>query len=244
MHGLKYAFSKLFWGGAQPAPPQTSPLLNLGLRPRFELRLNSRALRALDPGHRQQFTPSKMFINPSPTEGDIDQTLFPTPNSCLPNTGPKITFQEYVVGLIYTIEKIIDSSYWLGELLENPLIQRRHNKRVIPEHTTRNYCARCFHFSPKCPKIVGGWGSAPDPAVRAYSAPPGPLAALIWDGDLVTTLVGVISVPHYLWPVPRCFEASYRPGHRMFDCFEMHISKKHVIYYRLAITLNVATKSN
>ena len=50
MHGLKYAFSKLFWGGAQPAPPQTSPPLNLGLSPRFELRSNSRALCALDPG--------------------------------------------------------------------------------------------------------------------------------------------------------------------------------------------------
>ena len=36
------------------------------------------------------------------------------------------------------------------------------------------------------------------------------------------------------------FEAGYRPGHRMFDCFEMHICMKHVIYYRLVITLNVA----
>ena len=34
------------------------------------------------------------------------------------------------------------------------------------------YCTRCFHFSPKCTKIVGGWGSAPDPAGGAYSASP------------------------------------------------------------------------
>ena len=35
-------------------------------------------------------------------------------------------------------------------------------------------------------KIVGGWGSAPDPAGGAYSAPPDPLAALGWDGDFKT----------------------------------------------------------
>ena len=30
----------------------------------------------------------------------------------------------------------------------------------------------------KCTKFDCGWGSAPDPAGRAYSAPPDPLAAL------------------------------------------------------------------
>ena len=35
-------------------------------------------------------------------------------------------------------------------------------------------------------KIVGGWGSAPDPAGGAHSAPPDPLAALGWDGDFKT----------------------------------------------------------
>ena len=30
----------------------------------------------------------------------------------------------------------------------------------------------------KCTEIVGGWGSAPDPAGGAYSAPPDPLAGL------------------------------------------------------------------
>ena len=55
---------------------------------------------------------------------------------------------------------------------------------------TRNYCTRSFHFSPNCTKIVSGWGSAPDPAGGAYSAPPDPLAVMGWDGDLVTTFFG------------------------------------------------------
>ena len=44
----------------------------------------------------------------------------------------------------------------------------------------------CINYSPKVAKIVGGWGSAPDPAGGAYSAPPDPLAALGWDGDFKT----------------------------------------------------------
>ena len=35
--------------------------------------------------------------------------------------------------------------------------------------TTQNHRTRCLHFSPKCNKIVGGWGSAPDPAGGAYT---------------------------------------------------------------------------
>ena len=41
------------------------------------------------------------------------------------------------------------------------------------------------------PKSFCGWGSAPDPAGRSYNAPPVPLAVKGWDGDLVTTPVGV-----------------------------------------------------
>jgi len=37
---------------------------------------------------------------------------------------------------------------------------------------------RCQIFGPKCTKIVFGWGSAPDPAGGAYSAPPDSLAGL------------------------------------------------------------------
>ena len=35
---------------------------------------------------------------------------------------------------------------------------------------------RCQILTLKCTKIDFGWGSAPDPAGRAYSAPPGSLA--------------------------------------------------------------------
>ena len=35
---------------------------------------------------------------------------------------------------------------------------------------------RCQILTLKCTKIDFGWGSAPDPAVGAYSAPPDPLA--------------------------------------------------------------------
>jgi len=35
---------------------------------------------------------------------------------------------------------------------------------------------RCQILTLKCTKIDFGWGSAPDPAGGAYSAPPGPLA--------------------------------------------------------------------
>ena len=68
-------------------------------------------------------------------------------------------------------------------------IQR--DERVILEHTVLGIiCTRSFHFSPECTKIVSGWGSAPDPAGGAYSAPPDPLAVMGWDGDLVTTFFG------------------------------------------------------
>jgi len=35
---------------------------------------------------------------------------------------------------------------------------------------------RCQILRLKCTKTYFGWGSAPDPAGGAYSAPPGPLA--------------------------------------------------------------------
>ena len=39
-----------------------------------------------------------------------------------------------------------------------------------------SYSTKCFYFIQKCTKIVSVWGSAPDPAGRAYSAPPYSLA--------------------------------------------------------------------
>jgi len=41
----------------------------------------------------------------------------------------------------------------------------------------RTVATRCRIFRPKCTKFNFGWGSAPDPAGGAYSAPPDPLAA-------------------------------------------------------------------
>ena len=35
-----------------------------------------------------------------------------------------------------------------------------------------SFSTKRFLFDLKCTKIAGGWGSAPDPAGRAYSAPP------------------------------------------------------------------------
>ena len=41
----------------------------------------------------------------------------------------------------------------------------------------KTVATRCQILRLKCTKIDFGWGSAPDPAVGAYSAPPDPLAA-------------------------------------------------------------------
>ena len=43
------------------------------------------------------------------------------------------------------------------------------------------YCTKRHHSGLKCIKIVGGWGSAPDPAGGAYSAPQTP--KLVWGGE-------------------------------------------------------------
>ena len=39
---------------------------------------------------------------------------------------------------------------------------------------------RCQISSLKCTKFDFGWGSAPDPTGAAYSAPPDPLACLLY----------------------------------------------------------------
>ena len=61
-----------------------------------------------------------------------------------------------------------------------------------------------FIIVQKWPKSLGGWGSAPDPAGGAYSAPPDPLAALGWDGDFKT------SYP----PVKKSWVRAWRGGKR------------------------------
>ena len=52
-----------------------------------------------------------------------------------------------------------------------------------------------LHFWLKCTKIVGGWGSAPDPTEKAYSASPDPLAVMSWDRDLMTPSLGIAKIP-------------------------------------------------
>ena len=122
---------------------------------------------------------------PLQQKGTRSNTIFPQPQ--LPgyatvrvssqqsktNTGPTYivpTLQSWIE--IYTIDEIHDGR--LKELSENPSWWTRHTGT----YSAWNYCTICFLFSPKCTKIVGGWGSAPDPAGRAYSAPPDPLAVM------------------------------------------------------------------
>ena len=85
--------------------------------------------------------------------------------------------------LKYAIENILDGR--LGEHSENPAWWTRPTWT----YSTRNYCTRCFHFSPKCTIIDGG------PAWGAYSAFPDLLAVMGWDEDLITPLMGSIMCP-------------------------------------------------
>jgi len=59
-----------------------------------------------------------------------------------------------------------DSVYWFCTKL-GKLILRKISKIVA---------TRCQILRPTCTKFDFGWGSAPYPTGRAYSAPPNPLA--------------------------------------------------------------------
>ena len=48
--------------------------------------------------------------------------------------------------------------------------------QLILRKIIKTVATRCQILTLKCTKIDFGWGSAPDPAVGAYSAPPDPLA--------------------------------------------------------------------
>jgi len=48
--------------------------------------------------------------------------------------------------------------------------------QLILRKIIKTVATRCQILTLKCTKIDFGWGSAPDPAGRAYSAPPDPLA--------------------------------------------------------------------
>jgi len=48
--------------------------------------------------------------------------------------------------------------------------------QVVIRKIIKIIATRCHILRLKCTKFVSGWGSAPDPAGGAYSAPPGLLA--------------------------------------------------------------------
>jgi len=50
---------------------------------------------------------------------------------------------------------------------------------LILKKISKINATRCQILRLKCTKIDFGWGSAPDPAGGAYSAPPDPLASCI-----------------------------------------------------------------
>jgi len=52
----------------------------------------------------------------------------------------------------------------------------RHNKRFTVEEIIKIVATRCQILRLKCTESFVGWGSAPDPAGGAYSAPADPLA--------------------------------------------------------------------
>ena len=206
--------------GREPSPQTPSLAKSQALRTRFSGALRPRF------GLRRQFTPPTCSIILSPNRGVPTRSNTVSPKPQLPGytIGPNISFKDYVVGLIliYTSDNILDGR--LGGFSENPAWWTRHTGT----YSTGNYCTRSFHFSPKCTKIVSGWGSAPDPAGRAYSAPPDPLAVMGWDGDLVTTLLGCkLCAPCSLPVPPRCFEAGYGPDTIMmrFQPSDIHIAQ-------------------
>ena len=103
-------------------------------------------------------------------------------------------------------------------------LEIQRDERVILEHTALGIiCTRSFHFSPECTKIVSGWGSAPDPAGGAYSAPPDPLAVMGWDGDLVTTFFGCKLCAPLLMPgAPLLFWGWLRAWHAYADALQIY----------------------
>ena len=57
------------------------------------------------------------------------------------------------------------------------LMFKLHEIRSIgSQENHKNCCTRCQILRLKCTKFDFGWGSAPDPAGGAYSAPPDPLS--------------------------------------------------------------------
>ena len=74
-----------------------------------------------------------------------------------------------------TFSKILRSCEFISKkILSN---DQKFEVRKLSENSDL-YSMKSFFFSLNRTKIVGGWGSAPDPAGGAYSAPPEPLAVM------------------------------------------------------------------
>ena len=83
---------------------------------------NSRALApSIGSGFALNLPPPTCLLTPPQQEGTRSNTVPQPQLFVFPNTGLKISFQEYVVALKYTIEKLLTAQCRLGELLENPL---------------------------------------------------------------------------------------------------------------------------
>ena len=156
-------FQKLSGEGLNEPPPQTPPPFFLGLRPRFSgFALNSRALRALDSGFALD-TRALCALDSGFVHNFWLGTLVWAPkiNSwirpCRWRNSPRSTH------------------FWRGWRGEERWICIQ--SRFLGYAIVANYnCTKSFRFDLKCTKIASGWGSAPDPAGGAYSAPPDPLA--------------------------------------------------------------------
>jgi len=69
------------------------------------------------------------------------------------------------------------SSLWKNFGPDLPLLFKLHEICSVDfRKIVKIVATRCQILSLKCTKIDFGWGSAPDPAGGAYSAPPDPLA--------------------------------------------------------------------
>ena len=80
---------------------------------------------------------------------------------------------------------------------------------------------KSFLFDLKCTKIAGGWGSTPDPAGRAYSAPPDPLAVTGGGGGEGTlrfcpSNLNFLAMP--LVPPCKCASVQWIVGTEMCSC--------------------------
>ena len=165
MHGFKYEFSKIFWGGAHRAPsPDPSPRLISGFALDSGFALNSRALRALDSSFALNSPPPTCTFWAKQQRGN-GQTQFAPPTSTswlyatdlLSLTVTKTSFivfgyknnldlQIYVNNML--IERQNDVKF-LGVILSNDLKWNKHVDFVVNKITkTIGIISKVRHFLP------------------------------------------------------------------------------------------------